>query len=1297
MKQLLSLAAILFFTLFVEFCVGQPGRYQSFENLYLDTESSTITSFAQDKKGLMWIGTIKGLYSYDGYSFHAHNSGESSTSIQIHCIQADVKGILYLGTDSGILVYNYTTDKYENTIPVTTSVRAMVLINDEIWIGTLNGLYKYNIRNKTVRQVDKQGTSLPSQTIYAIERNKNRLFIGTYNGLCSYDLAINRFTKIPLPSEKNKSNTFVNSLLVDNTRNYLWVGTEGSLFKLSLSNLSAARVSDMEHNSVKTMALDSDKRLLIGTDNGLYIYSKDGDILHIAHDSRISTSLSNNIIWSIFRDSEGNSWLGTDYGISLSKQNSILNFTPIAAISGSGDGNRFSAIFKDSRSFFWFGGENGLIVRGKNQATVWYKMGSNAHPLSHNRVRKIYEDKSSNLWVATDGSLNRYNSSTHQFVNYTIQDSSKIRNANWCYDIAEDANRNYWIASFLGGIFIANKDKLLKSDGCYLAEQNLTTRNGLSENYVTQLVPDKHGNIWALFRNRTINVINTITRKIQQANVNNYLNGEKPNLLFCDGEGFIWVGFKGGIARLSDAKEKPIIARFDEFNPKEVLAIEQENNHLWISTANAVWVVDRHSMTVVQCLRATRQFSSLFYDNAAQLMYLGSTDGFATTSLSKIRNTKKKEEIVLTALYINNRIVQNLPNSDKSIRYVNELKVKHNQNNLTFEFSDLDFSANEKSYFVYKLDGIDNQWSTLKQESNRISYSNLSPGSYKLTICKLSSAGQPSSVQRTITVKILPPWYLTLLAKALYFMLFIGSVVWVISFFTMKNRLKMERQEKERSLEQSKIKFDFFTNISHDIKTPLSLIIAPLAKLLYETKDNEQKIQLRLAHQNAMKLNSLIHQALDFDKVEHKSNPQLFLSKVDFIEFARSLFSVFNEAPRDKNINMHFESNCSSLFIDVDIVKMESVLDNLISNAIKFTPDGGSVVLTVTHNQQDKSLKIDLKDTGIGISENELPHIFQRFYQGTNSETKEGTGIGLYLVKIYTELHNGMVSIVSKEKEGTAISLTIPIKDYSVPQQQSIDNINEQGSRPRILIVEDNSDIANVICSTLGSRYQYIKASNGKIGLDIVLDAAPDAIISDYMMPVMDGLEMCRKLRKNTPTATTPFILLTAKISSEVEKESIRLRIDSYITKPFDPDLLKLKVEQIIQTSRKMEEKVRLETLATPKANNLTSINEKFLSEIISIIEENISNSDFNVNELCTIADISPKQLYRRIKQLTGFTPVDYIRSIRMKKAAMLLQQKKFTVAEVMYMVGFSNHSYFSKCFQSAFGKTPRNYLEENA
>ena len=766
---------------------------------------------------------------------------------------------------------------------------------------------------------------------------------------------------------------------------------------------------------------------------------------------------------------------------------------------------------------------------------------------------------------------------------------------------------------------------------------------------------------------------------------------------------------------------------FDAYNHYEVLSMAEADGRIWISTTDGFWVADQQTLEVRRLNITDKRFTSMFFDKTSGELYLGTADGFAISSPEALLAEHLEQALILTALYVNNQLYQSgsgqaldAVQSAQSIRYSQRINLDYDQNNLAFEFSDLPYSLEEKSKLLYRLEGVDREWNLLKPNTNRITYNNLNYGDYRLIVSKLDAHGKPSEKTYALDIHIIPPWYYTPWAKAVYVLLCLVLILWTINFFRVKNRLKLERLEKEKILEQSQAKMEFFTNLSHDLKTPLSMIIAPISRMLPAIKDPQEKKQLEQVQHNAMKLNSLIHQGLDFNRVDSGNNALLILSQIELVSFVRGLFALYaEEKAREKQLTFDFHTDREKIYIQMDAIKLESILDNLLSNAVKYTPEGGSVTLRLEIPGEEKDVRISVSDTGIGVPRQDQPYIFQRFFQSPKTAgKKEGTGIGLYLVKTYTELHGGSVLLTSEENKGTTVTLNLPVGS---PEQMSVDVLSEpvaseqetalveaetavsassssaaetaSPEAPLILIVDDTPEIAGFIYQILHAKYRCRIAENGKIGVEMAMELSPDLIIADVMMPVMDGLEMVRRLKKHIPTSTIPIILLTAKNDKETELESIRLNIEAFIPKPFEPDILLSRVEQLLAAWEMHETKARIEALATPKEIEAVSYDEKFLANIIHLIEEHISDSELNVNALCEWTGTNNKQMYRKMKQLTGMTPVEYIKSIRMKKAAMLLKQQKFTVAEVMYMVGFSNHSYFSKCFQAEFGVTPKQYV----
>ena len=867
------------------------------------------------------------------------------------------------------------------------------------------------------------------------------------------------------------------------------------------------------------------------------------------------------------------------------------------------------------------------------------------------------------------------------------------------------------------------------SGGLYMAEKTYSIHNGLSGMFINQMIPDREGNVWALLYNssNSIEKINPRTGEVTHIAAGELKGERTPNFILCAEDGYIWIGFPGGVMRVTPENDSIRMLPFDAYNHYEVLSMAEADGRIWISTTDGFWVADQQTLEVRRLNITDKRFTSMFFDKTSGELYLGTADGFAISSPEALLAEHLEQALILTALYVNNQLYQSgsgqaldAVQSAQSIRYSQRINLDYDQNNLAFEFSDLPYSLEEKSKLLYRLEGVDREWNLLKPNTNRITYNNLNYGDYRLIVSKLDAHGKPSEKTYALDIHIIPPWYYTPWAKAVYVLLCLVLILWTINFFRVKNRLKLERLEKEKILEQSQAKMEFFTNLSHDLKTPLSMIIAPISRMLSAIKDPQEKKQLEQVQHNAMKLNSLIHQGLDFNRVDSGNNALLILSQIELVSFVRGLFALYaEEKAREKQLTFDFHTDREKIYIQMDAIKLESILDNLLSNAVKYTPEGGSVTLRLEIPGEEKDVRISVSDTGIGVPRQDQPYIFQRFFQSPKTAgKKEGTGIGLYLVKTYTELHGGSVLLTSEENKGTTVTLNLPVGS---PEQMSVDVLSEpvaseqetalveaetavsassssaaetaSPEAPLILIVDDTPEIAGFIYQILHAKYRCRIAENGKIGVEMAMELSPDLIIADVMMPVMDGLEMVRRLKKHIPTSTIPIILLTAKNDKETELESIRLNIEAFIPKPFEPDILLSRVEQLLAAWEMHETKARIEALATPKEIEAVSYDEKFLANIIHLIEEHISDSELNVNALCEWTGTNNKQMYRKMKQLTGMTPVEYIKSIRMKKAAMLLKQQKFTVAEVMYMVGFSNHSYFSKCFQAEFGVTPKQYV----
>lgn len=1282
------------------------NQYKSFKNILLPHDANQVNTIFQDNSGLIWVGTKNGLFSYDGYRIQDYVLEADSETKDIFSIVQIDSVRLCLGTGRGILFFNLFTEQYEPVnaqLKKIRTVRSLALFDKKLWIGSRDkDLYCYDFEQDSLMSVPL--TASKEQTIiYSLAPTEDKLYIGSYSGLSFYNPIKKKRERFPLPEQYE--NEMVNSLLWDEGRNCLWVGTEGALFQYIPNTRQINKIPSFPANSFKTLTLDGKKDLVVGTDNGLYIYGVESHKLeHIVHDSRNKQSLCNNIVWCAFTDKAKNVWLGTDRGFSLAVYHPTFHFIHISEITDNGIGNQFTTIFKDSKENYWLGGINGLILMNKvpgaeeGQYKIhWFRSGDNEHALPHNRIRCIYEDRDKDIWIATDGGIARYDVNTGRFVHYTILNATRLKNANWAYDIYEDEKGRLWIATYLGGLFVVNKNKLTAGDNTipYLAEKNYSDANGSSSslsNIVYKIEVDKNGFVW----------VNTQEGLVRIDIRNNHIEKKDIYLdkMIYDGNDYIWYSTERIIYRLhifSGYIEK--VCTLPEGS--HVYSFTVEEKKLWFSYTEGISVLNRETLQKENISIPNYYYLSCFLDDSHQLLLWGGEDGITCLSTLITQEVLSSEnKITVTSVWDNKRrLLPGIDYKGKSVKYRNEVELPYSTSSLALEFSQFTYSPETERSFYYRLDGIDSTWMKLEVAQNRIFLPSLEPGYYTLEIRN----GNENSFVSPVTsfkITILPPWYRTLYAYVFYILLFV-CVAWLILWrIQVRIKRRYERMEKEKTIELSNLKMDFFMNISHELKTPLSLIIAPLSRLISETRNQESRLKLELIHQNSLRLNTLIQKVLNFKQMEYDSENALIRSHVELCSFTKNVIESFSSSFSEKKIMKSFASNKKEIWMNLDVLKIESIIVNILSNAIKYMPTlGGEIHISLA--QEVNKTTIIVSDNGIGIRKEDLPYIFVRFFQSKNRDKRvNGSGIGLYIVKKFVELHGGRIEVQSQgEGCGTTVKVELPLsEENNIPIQEFGVRVQEaiitDASLPTLLIIDDNQEMVSFLVEAFSKNYRCLKAYNGKEGLIVVRENVVNLIIVDEMMPEMGGLEFCKVLRRNQPTASMPVIMLTAKDDLETEKNSIKAGVDIFMSKPFDIDKLSLRLVQLQQRHNSMEQRIRIENISKPIiVESSQSNDEVLLAKIISIIEENMENTEFNVTMLTELVGIDSKQLYRKLKQLTGVTPVDYIRQVRMKKAAVLLSQKKFSVSEVMYMVGYTNSSYFSKCFAAEFNMTPKQYM----
>lgn len=1308
---------VLVSLLLMQLCISshaQIERTREFVNF--DKGGAFVHCFFQDDKGVIWMGTSNGLGMFDGQKVRRHKLQDANDVLEgafVYCTLKQDNVHFYLGTEKGLCLLDLKSNTCQLFPSPAVSIRAIEQMNDSILLlGTLDGLGKYNIRQNTFQSIDKM-PQLPTNPITRLD--ESHFLIANYHGLYLYDEIKDTYEYLSMPS---KESSLIFSTVVDSDNQWVWVGTENGLWKYGISSGELTRVTSFPSTPVKNMHISADGLLWLGTDNGLYIYDWHlNRYEHAVHSSLNTKSLVNNIIWNIFEDRDGNIWLGTSSGISLYYNSRMVETYSWDNLVRSDEGNDIYCIYRDSRNNYWWGGSNGLCYYNpvKNKS-LWFKMNRGRYSISHNRIRHIYEDWDKDLWIATDGGINRFDYETETFENYQITDSTHTRNANWTYYINSDNHSNIYLVAYCGGVFVVNKEKLLSQKGkLYVADENYyhhSGENSLHSNFVSHATIDNDGCLWVPSGENYLEKIDFKEKKVYSY----HLSDEGTNVpegsitkIIHDESGDIWLSMTNGLCRITTHSRKIEVIDNAIFDNKEIRLLEDAGDRLWIGTSEGVYAYDKVTGTFIYS-GIGGSWLSLYNDREAHKIWVGGIDqclAFRGDELLKER--KNKGSLVLSKLYVNDKAVNAHEAYDKNviatqnINFVEQIHLLHNQNNIAFDFLHTQYDRILKSHYKYRLKGVDKDWRGIEDLSIRISYSNLEPGTYDFEIKELAADdSERDAASFHLNIVVDSPWYRTNWAKTVYILFACLLILGVIKYFKDKNRFRIERIEKEKTLELSDLKMEFLTHMSHELKTPLSLIISPVSKLLTEAKSTHMKESLSLIHENALKLNRMVHQILNI-KDWAGSQRELYLSQLEFVSFMDGMVKNYRENMKDRDIIFYFSSDVEQCFIEADIAKMEAVVDNLLSNACKFLMKEGKidVSLQLTDDEADESRKICLKvaDNGVGIPAHDLPHIFDRFYQADNSRkmNEEGSGIGLFIVKTNVELHHGEISVTSEEGKGTVISLFIPVVQKVKPFQDTdicLALNTGEPSRCKVLIVEDNVEITQFIKNSLHNT-ECLLAYNGKIGMEMAQQHSPDIIIADIMMPVMNGIEMVKQLKTNLKTSTIPVIMLTAKDDKKTEYNLLSLGVEAFIAKPFDIKELVAHIDKVLRNKYRLVRKLKEEGISLETDTVITeSQDEKFLTYITEVIEQNLSNADLNVTKLAELSGYHSKQIYRRVKQLTGYTTVDYIKAIRMKKAAMLLAKKQFMISEVMYMVGFSDSSYFSKCFVEKYGRTPKQYME---
>jgi len=1331
---------VLFLFLFPFFLRGEESYYFRRFGVENGLPQNTVSCILQDKQGFMWFGTKDGLSRYDGYTFktfkHDKKDKNSIGSNFIWSLYQDENNAIWVGTDAGVYIYHPETERFSDfDLLASDSSTIVANVNDikcdrngNLWLTAgWQGIYRYDFKKKELTSFRKEATV--NAWCICIDE-ENRVWIGTHgHGLGCYDQQNNRFesVQIPLESEKNVQDD-IYRIFQDNYNNLLIGTANGGIKKINLidKQLQPFSVDGDKRNTlfIRDIVRRTDNELWIATESGVYIYNTQKQtVKNLRLEYADPYSISDNAIYSIYKDNEGGIWIGTYFGgvnYYPPQYSPFKRFYPMNNVAGL-HGKRVREFQQDSYGGIWIGTEDaglnyfnpanqtfknftsngeqgnlaysnihGLLADGnklwigtfahgmnvidiKTQQVVrYYKKTENRNSLCDNNIFSIYKDHSGNLWIGTTNGLNLYNPKSDNFTKIAYPGNSFI------YDIFESHNGILWFASFGAGLFRYNP------------------RN--SE--------------WKVFLHRAEDSTSICHNKIISI-----FEDSKMNLWFTT-EG-------GGISRWNPEKENFTSYTSDDGLPNNIVykILEDNSRQLWLSTNNGLCCFDPDRRTAKTYTQSNGlpgnpfNYKSGFKTQDGEL-YFGCLNGFITFNPASFTENKFVPPVIITDFRLFNKEIpigeKNSP-LKQSVSNTKEIKLKYNQSSFSIDFAALSYTAPEKNKYAYILYGFENEWTTMS-DNHSVTYSNLPPGDYLFQVKGSNSDGIWNEQATSLKISIYPPFYKTELAYFIYFLALFGFALYLfISFkkrIDYRNKRKLELFENEKDKELYHAKIDFFTNIAHEIRTPLSLIKGPLEHILTEkVSEEEQTESLEVISRNTNRLLDLSNQLLDFRRVEERGF-RLNYMNTDIKQLIGNIYTRFKPTASQKGLSFELQLPEESVFADVDREAFTKIISNLFTNAIKY--GSSQIVLALKSgtntgiNTETESFVIQVINDGNIISEEMKEKIFQPFYQlndENGNKINPGTGLGLPLARSLAELHKGKLYFSSSAGSLNAFVLELPVKQiYSIALQKENINLNIEPyieektilqGKPVLLIIEDDDEMIRFLCGRLKQRYHVIKASNGKIALEILEKEEIDLVVTDILMPEMDGLRLCTEIKSNVDYSHIPVIMLTAKVDLKSKIEGLYAGADAYVEKPFSMEHLSAQIFNLLNNRNKLKQAF----INSPNQNigsiALTKADENFLEKAKQIIHKNMSEELFNVDSLSEELHMSRSSLHRKIKGISELTPNDFIQLVRLKKAAELLEEGSYRINEICFLVGFNSSSYFSKSFKKQFGMSPKDFVKK--
>ena len=1355
------------------FSQGAFDSYQ-FRSIQETTSKRAVSSIIQDKNGFIWVGTNgAGLYRYDGVNYFGYKYDKKTGSVNsnfIYSIFIDSNNNLWVGTDEGLCLYNRDLDNftkiniedviakgYKEPITIKTIIEDD---NGNLYLGAYGfGLFKLNIKTLSASLVQSKALDKPNFLIKSSVKNKRGIiYLGTSYGLLEIDLNgkvkqvyKDKFKREPLLDD-------VENLILDKY-GYLWLGTtENGLIKIKPENDNYQFENyPITKNKILSIVKSSHDYIICGTENdGLLVVDYKGQVLRkYLHSKYNNFSLKSNSVWSLYEDKEKRLWLGyfnKGLGVFDKPNNKFNSLESLANNDNSLQTSYVTSVVKGKNGNLLISNEGGgLDIYNPNNKSYIHVNKTNQNyysGLDAIDIQTIFIDSKQNIWMGSwDRGIYFLKNGTTRFINYNTANTSGLK-SNRIFSFAEDSKGRIWIGSFIKGLHYFDN----KTSTFVHCDFKPFVENTLNKAFIRKVFVDSDDVLWVgtILGLYQVDIKDesrfkvTNMRDAMFKGINEHNSIQTVLSIYESNDKKIWIGTDGQ-GLFSYNKKNKKFSNYDDyygFKEKSVRAIISDNNgSLWISGGSGLTKIDFKNKKSTNFNKDDGLVDNDFNNNAVFKdgngeLYFGSYEGINYFNPNEIKKAEKAPSLYFSDFKLFNRSVK--PNEDGSplsnvISQTKEITLNYTQSVFTIEYVGINYNYSKKNQYAYYLEGFEKDWN-YAGNNRTATYTNLAPGNYIFKVKSANAEGSWSDNQLELKIKILPPWWKTFWAYLIYTSILIFLIIYLNKIY--QNRFKAKQAiilEKEKTIQLEKLnnkKLQFFTNISHEFRTPLTLIINPLEDILRSKKlSPEIHNKLKIVHKSSDRLSRLINELMDFNKLEF-NKISLQAKKIEVVAFTEGIIGYFDEEAAARNIKVNFESSVDELEDWLDPKMLEKILFNIISNAFKFTPDNGSITIFINTSDVDDVLIIDgnkvpsfsiiITDTGSGIRKKDLNRIFERFYQvnNVNKEYYGSTGIGLEVVKQFIELHKGKIEVESEVGEGTNFKVIFPLGNSFYKKHEIVDEVFkieknknqfliddendpsdysseindnseiETAKLYTILIVEDNPELRNYLKQELGKSYKVITAENGKKGYELAVQRLPDLIITDVIMPVMDGLQLCKNIKGDLKTSHIPLLMLSAKAMVKDRLEGIDSGADMYLSKPFELDILKSSLTQLI-TSRQIMFKKFYSGITKQGKEKTTSLDNDFIQKILHFINENLSEPDLTVELLSSKIFLSRSQLYRKIKTLTGVSVNEFIRNVRLEKAKQLIEKGSSNINEISYKVGFTSPSYFAKCYKIKYGHLP--------